>query len=273
MWRTCRTVLRYRGLLATLVRRELAARYRGSALGFLWSLVNPLLLLGVYSLVFGYLLVPRSEALDGAVAATDPYALFLITGLFPWVWASTSLLDGATSLSTNAGLIRKAVFPVDLLPLVAVGSNLVHLLLAMPILIGALLVGRWLGYPVLSASSFLVVLVIAIELMMLAGLALGLSALNVHFKDVRDLLANGLQLLFFLAPILYSLDSIIWPGIRNLIRMNPMTPFTQAFQELLFRGDVPSLWIWLHMIALATISLGVGSWLFHRLEDTLVESV
>ena len=119
-----RQLIRYRGLLATLVGRELKARYRGSALGFVWSLLNPLLLLGVYSFVFGYVFV------QGRAELVDPYALFLITGLFPWVWVNTSLIEGTISLSANAGLIRKAVFPVELLPMVPVLANLVHLLLA-----------------------------------------------------------------------------------------------------------------------------------------------
>ncbi len=262
----------HRGLLATLVRRELAARYRGSALGFLWSLVNPLLLLGVFTLVFGYLLPGGRGPSGRGLGATHPYVLFLVAGLFPWTWASSSLLEGTMSLSANSALIRKAVFPIGLLPLVAVLSNLLHFLLAMPILLGALVAGRLLGFPVLSWQSLWVPLVIALELVLLAGTVLGLAALNVHFKDVRDLLANALQLLFFLAPILYSADNIPWPWARRLILLNPFTPFTEAFQDLLFFG-VPVAWgAWLHMTLLALVAWVAGSWLFRRLEDTVVEA-
>ena len=122
----------FRGLLWTLVVRELKARYRGSFLGYFWSLVNPLLLLAVYTFVFNYIFRPRMEG-------ADPYALFLMTGLFPWVWASTSLLEGTVSLTANAGLIRKAVFPAEVLPVVNVLANLVHFLFALPILAGKVL--------------------------------------------------------------------------------------------------------------------------------------
>ncbi|MGH9464038.1 MAG: ABC transporter permease, partial [Thermoanaerobaculia bacterium] len=134
-------LLRFRGLLATLVLRELKARYRGSLLGFVWSLVTPLVLLGVYTFVFTYIFDPRFEG-------ADPYVLFLATGLFPWTWIATSLQEGTQALLANAGLIRKAVFPAEVLPMVAVVANLVHFLFALPILAGALLLGRAQGYAV-----------------------------------------------------------------------------------------------------------------------------
>src|SRR5687767_4065625 len=104
MLEIARQIVRHRGLLKTLVGRELKARYRGSLLGFFWSLVNPALLVLVYSLVFGLILRPRLGA-----PGTEPYALFLISGLFPWIWFSTSLLEATGSLAAGAGLLRKAV--------------------------------------------------------------------------------------------------------------------------------------------------------------------
>jgi hypothetical protein len=149
--------LSFRGLLATLVGRELKARYRGSVLGYFWSLVNPLLLLAVYTFVFSFVFRPR-------IGGTEPYALFLMTGLFPWIWVSGSLLEGTQSLTANAGLIRKAVFPAQVLPLVPVVSNLVHFLLAVPILAGALVVGRMMGFEVGGWSALLLPAIIALEL-------------------------------------------------------------------------------------------------------------
>ncbi|HVS63687.1 MAG TPA: hypothetical protein VMT85_09335 [Thermoanaerobaculia bacterium] len=265
---TLRRLVHHRGLLATLIAREVVARYRGSVLGFLWSLVNPLMLLGVFSLVFGLFFAPRS----GDVT-TSPYPLYLITGLFPWIWASSSLLDGTVALTVNAGLIRKAVFPIDLLPIVTVCSHLVHFLLALPILVGALGVGRLLGHPVLSAVSPLAIVVVVLELIMLAGVALGLAVLHVHFKDVRDLLANLLQLLFFVQPILYSFADVPWRALRAAILVNPFTPFTLSYQQLLFFGELPAAATWAHMVALALLGAACGTWLYRRLADTIVEAV
>ncbi len=267
MLQTLKTLVRFRSLLGSLTARELAARYRGSALGFLWSLVNPLMLFGVYAVVFGVIL----EARGGS--STDPYPLFLITGLFPWIWTSASLLEGAVSLSANAGLIRKAVFPCEVLPTVVVCANLVHFLLALPILLIALGWGRFEGADVLGPATLLLPLVVVLHFVLLVGAAMGLAALNVHFKDVRDLLGNVLTLLFFLAPILYALADVPNEKLQTLVRFNPFTPFALGYQSLLFRGEPIGWELWVEMSGLALAALFLGTLIFRRLEDTLVESV
>lgn len=268
MLRVAGQIFRFRGLLATLTARELKARYRGSVLGFLWSLANPLLLLAVYTFVFSVVFQPR-------VAGADPYALFVVSGLFPWIWLSTSALEGSMSLIANGGLIRKAVFPAELLPMVTVLSNLVHLLLAMPVVLAAV-VASWLltnhgvgGLPVVALPA-----VILLHLPMVAGIALGASALTVHFKDVRDLLANLLTLLFFVTPILYPMKSIQdLRAVHWIVLLNPFTPFTLAYQEVLFNGHWPSPALWLQMGLVSLAFWMLGSWLFERLRETLVEAV
>jgi lipopolysaccharide transport system permease protein len=262
-----RRLLRFRNLLATLVGRELKARYRGSLLGFLWSLANPLLLLAVYTVVFDLVFQHRA-------AGTHPYAVFLLCGLFPWIWLSTALLDGTVSLSANAGLLRKAVFPAEVLPIVTVLASLAHFLLALPVLFAALLVARAMGAPVGGWTALLLPLPLLLQLLFCGGLALALAALNVHFKDVRDLLQNLLTLLFFLTPILYPLAAVAHVrGLRMLIALNPVTPFVRLYQELLFHGRLPAMDVWLQAAGLALIAWATGSWLFDRLSPTLVEAV
>ena len=273
MFRVALQLLRFRGLLGTLTSRELKARYRGSVLGFLWSLANPLLLLAVYSFVFGVLFQPaRSQGIG-----EGPYALFVVSGLFPWVWLSTSTLEGSMSLIANSGLIRKAVFPAELLPLVVVLSNLVHLLLALPVILAALVANRLLS-DALGGSVIPVLflpLVILLQLPMVAGLALGASALTVHFKDVRDLLANLFTLLFFLTPILYHLD-FFGQGLslmRWVVQLNPFTPFTLAYQDVLFYNRIPLPLHWAQMAIVSLLFWALGAWLFDRLRETLAEAV
>ena len=265
MLETARRALRFRNLLITLTRREIQARYRGSALGFLWSLFNPLLLLLVYSVVFGLVLTPERGS------GLDPYPLFLISGLFPWIWASTSLLEGMVSLQAHSGLVRKAVFPVELPPLVAVLSNLVHLGFAVPILLVALLVGRLLGHAVGGWSLLLFPLLVVLQIPLVAGMALALAALNALFKDVRDLVNNLLTLTFFLTPILYPLTALPWPEGRPLLLLNPFAPFTLAYQAVVFHGTVPAWHLWLLMLVYGVLAWVLGSWIFSRLRETLVE--
>lgn len=261
-------VFRFRSLLATLVARELKARYRGSVLGFVWSLVNPLVLLAVYTFVFTYIFEPRFEG-------ADPYPLFLMTGLFAWTWIATSLLEGVQSLTANAGLIRKAVFPADVLPLVSVVSNLVHFLFAVPILAAALAVGRWFGHPVGGWGALLAPAAVVLLLVALSGMTLGLAALNVHFKDVKDIVANLLALLFYLTPVIYPLSWLAqYELLLRAVRWaNPFTPFVTALQVTIFNGGVPELVVWIEMIAWSAFCWLAGSWLFERLSENLAEAV
>lgn len=268
MWSTARRILRFRSLLRTLTVRELTARYRGSALGYFWSLVNPLIMLAVYTFVFSTIFKTRD-------AAADPYALFLVTGLFPWIWVQTSWIEGAGSLIANAGLIRKAAFPAELLPVVPVLANLVHFAFALPVI--ALAFGVYVmafGGSVSGPAAFLLPLVILIQLPMVAGLALGFAALNAHFKDVRDLLNNLLTVLFFMTPILYTLDRLKgYPLVHAAIASNPFTPFIQACQQTVFFGQVPEPGLWIRMVVASLVTWAVGAWLFERLSETLVEAV
>lgn len=279
MIRIAQRLFQYRHLLVTLTQRELAARYRGSVLGFLWSLVNPLLLLVVYSFVFNTIFKPR----DPTISEYGPYALFLATGVIPWIWIQTAWLEGTMALLANAGLIRKATFPAELLPLVSVAANLVQFLLALPILAAAFVFTGLLtphiapaGTPTASLhwTAVFMPLITVLLVPLVAGVTLAFAALNVHFKDVRDILQNLLTLLFFMTPILYSLTTLEpYPPLHLAVSLNPFTPFMLAYQEAVFFGRVPSLGLWLHMSLVAAVVGFVGAWLFDRLSETLVEAV
>jgi len=263
---TARKLARHRGLLATLTVRELKGRYRGSILGFFWSLAQPLLLLFVYSLVFGHVFQPR-------VAGAEPYPLFLVCGLFPWIWFSTALGEATVSLTGNAGLIRRSVFPIELLPAVPVLSNLVQFVLALPVLLGGVVWGRIEGWPVGGWGIAAVPLIVLLELPLVAGLSLGLSALHAHFKDVRDLLTSVLTLLFFLTPIIYPIESVTIPSLHLVVKLSPVTSFTQAYQQAIFEGHFPALSLWIQMGIVAFVGWVLGTALFARLRETVVEAV
>ncbi len=164
---------RHRALIGVLTSRELKARYRGSVLGYFWSLLNPLLMLAVYALVFEVLLPNRSPG-------TSPYALFLFTGLLPWNWLASSLTDAASSLLVSGALLKKVLFPAEVLPVVAVASQAVHFLLALPILLAGLLAGALglfgpavpLGWPLLQVPVLFV-----LQGLFLLGIGLFLAAL------------------------------------------------------------------------------------------------
>src|SRR5687767_4787245 len=189
-------LFRYRGLIQTLVVRDLKARYRGSVLGFFWSFFNPLLLLLIYTFVFTKVLTGlHSEDME-------PYALFMFCGILPWTWFSSSLLESSNTLIAGGNLIKKVLFPAEVLPIVTVLANMVHFFLGLPILVAFLI---YYQRPVDPVELLWFPVIVLVQLVLTLGLALFLSALTVHFRDLKDLLNNLLTLWFFATPIIYPL--------------------------------------------------------------------
>ena len=263
MFANLANLFRYRGLIQSLVARELKARYRGSALGFLWSFINPLLLLLIYSFVF-------TTVMPNETKGVQPYQLFMFCGILPWTWFASSLSDAAGSLIAGGNLIKKVLFPAEVLPLVSVLTNMVHFFLGLPILVGFLLIYRHYPNPV-NLVWFPVA--VAVQLLFTSALALILSALAVHFRDIRDILANILTLWFFATPIIYWINEA--PGLGKLVLdFNPMTHVIVSYQEILFFPGAIGHWKWLLALGGASVVLFLaGFWLFDRLRDSFAEAV
>jgi len=254
------TLFRYRLLIQSLVGRELKARYRGSILGFFWSFINPLLLLLIYALVFAYVLPPGA-------AAKQPWFLFLFCGILPWTWFSSSIAESAGVLIAGGNLIKKVLFPAEVLPVVSVLTNFVHFLLGLPILFLFLAIK---GH--LHVSALLLPLPILVQLVFTIGLALIFSALTVHFRDLQDILGHILHLWFWGSPILYDYG-IIQGAFRMVLRFNPLAHVLVSYQQMLFDGSFDH-WSGLFCAALCAILVfALGSFLFERLRDTLAEEV
>jgi lipopolysaccharide transport system permease protein len=257
-------LVRYRGLIQSLVARELKARYRGSVLGFFWSFINPLLLLLIYSFVFAVVLPNRSPDLQ-------PYALFMFCGILPWTWFSSSLLESSNVLISGGNLIKKVLFPAEVLPIVTVLANMVHFFLGLPILGLFLLYYRHAPIGVVEILSFPAV--VAVQLLLTLGLALIVSSLTVHFRDIKDILSNLMTFWFFATPIIYQMKDI--PADRRwLLNLNPFAHLAISYQEILFYPGPFGHWKWL--IALLAASVGLfflGYFMFDRLRDSFAEEV
>ncbi len=255
-----RTLLRYRVLIESLVVRELKARYRGSVLGFFWSFVNPLLQLLIYTFVFTYVMPARMEGIE-------PYALFLFTGILPWTWFSSSVLEASTILITGGNLLKKILFPAEVLPFVVVFANLVHFLLGLPILLAFLVY-----YGRIPPSIVYLPGVILLQLVFTLGVALFVSALSVHFRDVQNILANLMMLWFFSSPVIYPYLGVS-PRIQRWLNWNPMTHILVGYHQTLFVGGLGH-WPWLLAMAVGSVvAFLVGYFVFDRLRDTFAEEV
>lgn len=269
MWHALARLWGHRVLIQTLVVRELKARYRGSMLGFLWTFVHPLMLLGVYTFVFTYVFHPMQEG-----PATSPYALYLFCGLLPWTWFASSLAEGANSLLMGGNLIKKIIFPAEVLPVVAVVSNGVNFVLGLPIYFLFWLIFKPEG---LSWHVLWLPVVIAVQFVFSLGLGLFLAALTVHYRDVRDLLANVLTLWFFASPVIYSFNLLYEQNpdslLPTLLQVNPMTHIIEGYHAAIFTGELIH-WKRLGVTGLVAIAVFVAGYLFFdRLRDSFAEEV
>jgi ABC-type polysaccharide/polyol phosphate export permease len=270
MWHNLAQLARYRGLIQSLVARELKARYRGSILGFFWSFVNPLVLLLVYTFVFTYIMPAKFRNPDGKTEM-DHYALFLFCGILPWTWFASSLLEASGALISGGNLIKKVLFPAEVLPIVSVLANMVHFFLGLLILVAFLVFYR--HTPDLAGLVWFPVAV-GIQLLFTLALALLVSALTVHFRDIRDLLSNLLTFWFFVTPIVYPyfLDSV--KGFRRFFNYNPFFHLAASYQEILYFPGPVGHARWLLALGGASVVLFVVAyWVFDRLRDSFAEAV
>jgi ABC-type polysaccharide/polyol phosphate export permease len=262
---------KYRALIQSLVARELKARYRGSVLGFFWSFFNPLLLLLVYTFVFTVVLP------GGWDETLGPRALFLFTGLLPWTWFSSSLTESSNVLIAGGNLIKKVMFPAEILPIVSVLANLVHFLFGLIILAFFLV---YYNAPLQASELIWFPIVVFVQLLLTLGLALILSALTVHFRDIKDILANVLTLWFFATPIIYPMSQVTDPAsataawAKPLVNLNPFTHLAISYQEILFYPGPFGHWKWLLALGIGSAGLFLfGYFLFDRLRDSFAEEV
>jgi ABC-type polysaccharide/polyol phosphate export permease len=255
------SVLRYRYLFGQMVRRELRQKYKGSALGVLWYLVNPLVLMGAYWLLFGKLL-PGASVPD--------YPLFLMVGLLVWLFFSQSLLSAAGSLVMQASLVGRVRFPRETIPASVVAVQLVTFAILLGLLTPVMLAVRGTLRPALALLPVLVCALLGFVL----GVALVVAALHAYFRDVEPILGAALLPWFFLTPIFFDVSRL--PGIRAhhtlgelLNWANPVAPFVRAFREVLYAGVVPGATTLAYVLVAAPLALATGLILFRRMQGEL----
>lgn len=258
---------RYRELFASLFRRDLRAKYKGSALGLLWTLALPVMLMLVYLLVFSVMW--KSPTTD-----FDHYWLFLLCGLPPWVFFATSLQASARSLLENAGLIRKVRFPRQLVPLSIVATQLV----AFVVMLAIVLVLAFVVLPGSRGTAWLSIPISVVIVLFVSGLSLAVASANAIYRDIEFVVAALLLPLFFLTPVLYSLDAL--PGAANnpwlvdLIHWgNPLTPMIQCFRAPLFLGEVPATGDLVYLLVETVVALALGALVFSSVDDRIAAEV
>ena len=251
-------ILRYRELFASLFRRDLRVRYKGSVLGVAWSLANPLVLMGIYVLVFSEL---------WHVARIGHYPLYLLSGLTVWIFFSASLETASRSMLDSAELIKKVKFPRQLVAFSVVATQLVTFV----VMFAVLFIVNFALLPRTREEIWLAIPIAAVVVALVAGAALAVASLNVVFRDVEHLVGALLLPWFFLTPILYSFDQFhSHHTVTQVLRYaNFVTPPISALRDPLFFGRLPQAIDVAYLCVAAAVALVLGAFVFSRVDDRI----
>lgn len=257
MFSTLKNITARGALIRQMARREIVSRYRASVLGMLWSFIQPLLMLGIYSFVFGHIMNTRWP-----VQGAD------VPGLFPLILFSGLILHGllAECLARAPGLVvgqpnfvKKVVFPLEVLPVVMVASALFHFLISLLILLAGVV---WVKGSI-PVEALLVPLYLAPFLLICLGLGWGVSALGVYVRDVNHVIGLGITMLLFFSPILYPLE-MLPEWARPWLMLNPLTLPVEALRLLLLSGQLPPAELWAGYAAASVVIALLGLCFFEK---------
>lgn len=267
-----------RELLGNLTQRELRGKYKRSAIGWAWSLINPLALAAMFTFVFGVVFKARLPAIGNSeLSGIEAYPLYLLCGLLPWAFLANGVQGGIGALVSNANLVKKVYFPREIL----LGANTLALLVALLIEMSVL------GVALLAFGNIwlkflpLILVVIALQAVFVTGIGLLLSALNVYFRDVQHFVGIGLQLWFYATPVIYPIalldnikdDTFLGISLLTFYKLNPMTAFVEMYHSMLFYLQWPDWELFVWATACAFGMLAFGLWVFKKLEPRFAEEL
>ncbi len=253
-----RDLFKYREFLKTSVLKEFRGKYKKSFLGVLWSFINPLLQLLIFSLVFSSIMK----------TGIKNYTVFLVVALIPWNFFNITMVQSTTTIVSNAGILKKVYFPREILPVSIVTSNLLNFLISFVIIIGALLISG-VG---ISLYILLIPFVILTQYILLIAFAFILSSITVYIRDLEYFINVLMMLWFYLNPIVYSVGSI--PAkLRPIFDLNPMLHIINAYRDILFYQKMPNMLNLLYLFIICNVFLLIGYKIFKKLEKRFVEEL
>lgn len=255
----------YREMIFSLVKKELRGRYKGSVLGFLWTFINPLLQLVVYTLVFSVIM--RS--------GIEKYYLYLFVALVPWIFFSSALTSGANAILANQDLVKKIYFPREVLPIAHTTSTFVNMILSFVVVFAVLIVT---GYGVNLEACLFLPIVMIVEYIICLGMCMLFCALTVYLRDLQSILSIIAMAWQFLTPVMYGQDMVEGalanhPLLMMIWNYNPTTPIINAYREILYYKQIPDLNNMGMAVVLGTIVCIVGWIVFGKLQKGFAEEL
>lgn len=248
----------YREMIASMVKRELKGRYKGSVLGILWSFLNPLLQLVVYTIVFSYIM--RSGIED--------YYLFLFVALIPWMFLSSSVTIGSPCVRAQKEMVNKIYFPREILPISVATSQFVNMLYAFVVVFAVLVIS---GKGVSIKALMYLPLIMLIEYLFVLGLTFFVSAITVYFRDLEYITGILVMAWQFLTPVMYSIDMVPEGVFRKIFELNPMTPIIINYREILYDKTLPTIRYMGIGGLYSILFLLVGFFVFRRMQKRFSE--
>ena len=249
----------YRQMIYSLVKKDLRGRYKGSALGFLWTFVNPLLQLMVYTVVFSVIL--RTNI--------DKYYLHLFVALIPWIFFSSAITGGSSSIIAQKDLIKKIYFPREVIPIAYVTSCFGNMLLLF-IVIFFVIAFSGVHFGLAALAGLPVIMIV--EYLLALGMAMLTSAVTVYFRDLEHILGIVTMAWMYMTPVMYTID-IVPERFRTVFKLNPMTPVIQAYRDVLYFSRMPKITTLTEAFVLGIIFLGIGVLTFSKLKKHFAEEL
>jgi ABC-2 type transport system permease protein len=264
-----------RELFANLTLRELRGKYKRSALGWTWSLINPLATMAIFTVVFNFFL--KVEPPKGDPSGLHVFAFYLLCGLLPWNYLSNSLTGSMGILLSNANLIKKVYFPREILVAASVAAAGFALVIELGVLAVVLIIAGNFVIPWLVP----LLLILVLQTVFVTGVGLTFSVLNVYFRDVQHFVSILLQLWFYATPIVYPIEVVpkthellgMEVPIRTIYELNPMVRFAEAYRNCLYDLTLPSLETIALLAGYAGVSIAIGMAVFSRFEPRLAEEL
>ena len=255
---------KHRALIKNFVKRDLLARYKGSAMGVLWSVVHPFVMLLLYTMVFSTILRVRVGPAEG----TSIFAIYVFCGMLPWNAFQEGMSRSAGVILEHANLIKRTIFPAEVLPVYVVASGLVNELIGLGILMAAVL----LTAKTLSPAIIWLPVILLLQGAFTLGLAWIMAALNVFLRDVGQILGMVLTFWMFLTPIFYP-ASLVPRSLEWILVVNPMVWLVEAYRSVILRGESPSLGTFLALAICSAAAFVGGRLLFQRLQGAFADVI
>ena len=260
---TIKELYAYRQMIFSLVRKDLRGRYKGSVLGFMWTFINPLFQLIVYSIFFGWLFQNKENPVER-------YYLHLFVALIPWIFFSSSITTGAASIVSQKELIKKIYFPRMVIPISYVTSCFVNMLLSF-IVVFAVIIVTGAGISFTAVLTLPVIMIV--EYILALGMAMLTSALTVYFRDLEHILGIVSMAWMYLTPVVYSKYDIVPKKYHSIYNLNPMTPIIECYRTVLYNKQVPDLSTLLLAAGLGVFFLIFGTIVFNKLQRHFAEEL